>query len=234
MNKINPFVIIATYNETENIKKLVPMLLSLEGINVLIIDDNSPDGTADIVNEFSAQSNSVYLIKREGKLGYGTAVMAGIKKAMELNASHIITMDADFSHDPAEIPNFIEALKDSDMVIGSRYINGVRILNWELSRLFLSVFANKYVNFILGFDVTDCTSGFRGYRAEIFNKIDLSKITSNGYSFIVELLFKINKAGFTINELPIIYSERRLGQSKMSKKVIWESFFKPWALKFFG
>lgn len=225
-------MIIATYNERENMQNLIPSIFQyVPNANLLIVDDNSPDGTANVIENLKGTFPGLHLLKRAGKLGYGTAFVDGFAYAFERGAERIITMDADFSHDPAEIPHMLETSADTDVVVGSRYFHGVRILNWPLRRLLLSAFANRYVNLILRMHLKDCTSGFRCYKAEALKAIDFRHIKSRGYSFLVELLFRIKRKGFTIKEYPIVYTERREGQSKMSKSLIIESFFRPLLLR---
>jgi dolichol-phosphate mannosyltransferase len=169
---------------------------------------------------------------REGKLGYGSAVLEGFRKALDLGSTYIVTLDADFSHDPKEIPALLAALEKADIAIGSRYTGGVRVLNWHVSRLLLSLFANRYVRTILGIPVDDATSGYRAYRRRAIEAILESRIDSQGYSFLVEILYRAYKRGMQITEVPIVYSERREGQSKMSKGVIFEAMLRPWLLRF--
>jgi dolichol-phosphate mannosyltransferase len=174
---------------------------------------------------------NLHLIRRPGKLGYGTAFIDGFTYALDQDAELIISMDADFSHDPAEIPQFLDIISDADVVIGSRYINGIRILNWAFHRLLLSTFANRYVNLVLNMHLKDCTSGYRCYRAEVLKKIAYRQIKTRGYAFLVEILFRVKQAGCKIVEHPIVYTERREGQSKMSKSLIIESIFRPMLLR---
>ena len=222
------FVVIATYNERDNIEKLVPAIFRiLPDTNLLIVDDNSPDGTSNLVTELKDRYPGLHLVTRSGKLGYGTAFIRGFEYALEHDTEIIVTMDADFSHDPEEIPRFIEKINGADVVVGSRYVNGIRILNWPLRRLLLSSFANMYVNLVLNMKIKDCTSGFRCYRAEVFNKIPFPECKSRGYAFLVEVLYRVKQAGFAIVEHPVVYTERREGQSKMSRSLIIESFFRP-------
>jgi dolichol-phosphate mannosyltransferase len=232
-NTGSTFVVIAAYNEAANLETLVPRLLDLlPDASVVIVDDNSPDGTPALLGRLADASPRVAPLIREGKLGYGTAVLAGFKRALEMGAERIVTMDADFSHDPADVPRLIEALGQADVAIGSRYFQGVRVLNWAVSRLLLSLFANKYVSTILGFRVADATSGFRAYRRVAAEAVASERITSHGYSFLVEVLYRVYKRGFRLQEVPIIYAERREGQSKMSNKVIFEAVLRPWQLRF--
>ena len=220
--------VIASYNEAENIESIISEVLSQNDFtDILIVDDNSPDGTADLIERYQAKDSRVHLIKRAGKLGYGTAFIEGFTYAIDKGYDYIFSMDADHSHDPADLNRFLEMMEDADCVIGSRYIDGIRIINWPLRRLFLSVFANRYVRFITGLKYHDCTSGFRCYRADILKKSGYQNLTSNGYSFLVEILYGAFKKNARIKEVPIIFTERASGKSKMSQKVIFEAFFTP-------
>ncbi len=227
-------VVVATYNERENIERLVPILLSLPvSASVIVVDDGSPDGTAEGVRKAGENSpGRVDLIERSGKLGYGSAFVEGFRRALESGFEQIVSRDAEFSHDPESIPGMIESLQDADMVIGSRYVGGIRILNWTMSRLLLSCSANRYINTILRFKLTDCTSGFRAYRAEVLRSIDLDRAGSRGYAFLVEILEMVTRKKFKVAEFPIVYTERQAGRSKMSHGVILEAVFRPWQLLF--
>lgn len=227
------FIVLATYNEAANLKLLIPQLREIvpDG-GVIVVDDNSPDGSPNLLSEFAERDPHVVPIIRSGKLGYGSAVLTGFKKALELGADFVVTLDADFSHDPAAIPQLLAALQDADIALGSRYYQGVRVLNWHVSRLLLSLFANRYVRLILGIPVADATSGFRAYRRAAIEAILESRIDSQGYSFLVEILYRAYRKGMRLVEVPIIYSERREGQSKMSKGVIFEAMLRPWLLRF--
>lgn len=230
MNKV--LVIIPTYNEIENVKKIIPIVLEQnENIDILIVDDNSPDKTGDYVESLSKENNRIKLIRREKKLGLGTAYIAGFKYAVQNNYSYVFEMDADFSHDPKEINNFLEAIKDADVVLGSRYINGVRVLNWPMRRLLLSYFASVYTRVITGLPVKDATGGFKCFRIDVLKAIDLDRIKSNGYSFQIEMTFKAYKKGFRIKEIPIVFLDRVKGKSKMSKKIVIEAIFMVWKLR---
>lgn len=228
----NVLVIIPTYNEIENVKKIIPVVLEQnENIDVLIVDDNSPDKTGDYVESLSKDNNRIKLIRREKKLGLGTAYIAGFKYAVTHKYDYVFEMDADFSHDPNEINNFLEAIKDADVVLGSRYINGVRVLNWPMHRLLLSYFASVYTRIITGLPVKDATGGFKCFRIEVLKAIDLDRIKSNGYSFQIEMTFKAYKKGFRIKEIPIVFLDRVKGKSKMSKKIVLEAIFMVWKLR---
>jgi dolichol-phosphate mannosyltransferase len=226
-------VVLATYNEASNLSALIPRLSELlPRANIVVVDDSSPDGTPALLNTLARKFPNVVPVIRPGKLGYGSAVLDGFRRALELGADRIATMDADFSHDPADVPRLLEGLENADVAIGSRYFQGVRILNWHVSRLLLSLFANRYVKTILGFRVEDATSGFRAYRRPVIEAITTTRIGSQGYSFLVEVLYRVFRLGFRIVEVPIIYSERREGQSKMSNRVIREAMIRPWMLRF--
>ncbi|MFQ5416656.1 MAG: polyprenol monophosphomannose synthase [Myxococcota bacterium] len=225
-------VIVATYNERSNIEQLIPALMTSDVTpNVLIVDDRSPDGTGEAVRKCMARfPGRVALVEREGKLGYGSAIIAGFKKVLSDDFDVIVTMDADFSHDPRAVASLVESLADADLCIGSRYVNGIRILNWSMSRLLLSAGANLYVNTILRYGITDCTSGFRAYRSDVLRGVDLDRASARGYAFLVELLELVIARGGRVAEAPIVYTERRVGKSKMSRKVIVESVVRPWIL----
>ena len=230
MNKA--LIIIPTYNEIENSKKLIPQLLEMYPfINILVVDDNSPDGTADFVKQLSEKDDRVHLLKRERKMGLGTAYVAGFRYMLENNYDLAFEMDADFSHDPKEIKNFLKAAEETDLVIGSRYINGVNVINWPMSRLLLSWFANKYTRVITGMPICDSTGGFKCFRREVLKSIDLKEVRSNGYAFQIELNFKAWKKGFRLKEIPIIFVDRVQGTSKMSKKIVHEAIFMVWKLR---
>lgn len=225
-------VIIPTYNEIENIENIVSTTLRVQpGIHILVIDDNSPDGTAEKVKTLQKTNPQIFMVQRPGKLGLGTAYVAGFKFALENGYKYIFEMDADFSHDPKEIPNFLKAMEDSDLVVGSRYIKGVNVVNWPLSRLLLSYFANRYTRFITGLPMCDSTGGYKCFRREVLESINLDKIHSGGYSFQIEMNFKAWKNGFRIKEIPIIFIDRAIGKSKMSKKIVREAVIMVWLLK---
>ena len=225
-------IIIPTYNEIENIEKLIKDILSFdENIDILVVDDGSPDGTGNRVKELKKIYNKLFLVEREGKLGLGTAYVVGFKFALQ-NGYHVVfEMDADFSHDPKEIPNFLKAIKDADLVIGSRYISGVNVVNWPLRRLMLSYFANRYTSIVTGLPLCDSTGGYKCLRREVLESINLDKIHSGGYSFQIEINFKAWKKGFRIKEIPIIFIDRAVGKSKMSRAIIREAVWMVWKLK---
>jgi dolichol-phosphate mannosyltransferase len=221
--------IVATYNEADNIARLIPEVLErLPDTSILVVDDNSPDGTAALVRAIGDLDPRVSVMCRTGQRGYGSAMIAGLSYAIEKGFDRILTLDADFSHDPADLPRLLRALDDGDVAVGSRYIGGVRVINWDVRRLLLSLSANAYVRWLSGLPCVDCTSGFRAYRATVFSSVRLETIYTTGYAFLPELLFKLGAV--RVIEVPICYTERRVGQSKMSKRVIAEAVIRPWAL----
>ncbi|HEX6790475.1 MAG TPA: polyprenol monophosphomannose synthase [Candidatus Krumholzibacteria bacterium] len=226
-------VIIPTYNERENIERIAQQVLALpQDLHVLVVDDNSPDGTGTLVEEWSAREPRVHVLHRPGKLGLGGAYIAGFKWALaNTDARFLFEMDADFSHDPRAIPRFFDAIKEADLVIGSRYVNGITVVNWPLSRLFLSIFANKYTRVITGMPLHDATAGFKCFRRAVLEALPLDRIKSDGYSFQIEMHFHVWKRGYRIIEMPIIFTDRLVGQSKMSRRIVWEAAFMVWKLR---
>lgn len=225
-------IITPTFNELDNITKLIPEVLSKhDSIDVLVVDDNSPDGTGDYVEELCKTNNRVHLLRRPQKMGLGTAYIAGFKYALQNGYDYIFEMDADFSHDPKEIPNFLNAIKTYDLVLGSRYKNGVNVINWPMSRLLLSYFANIYTRVITGLHTHDATGGFKCFRRSVLEAINLDAIKSNGYAFQIEMTFKAFKKGFNIGEIPIVFVDRVTGKSKMSKKIVREAVIMVWKLR---
>ncbi len=232
MSDKKSLVIIPTYNELENLPRLIPVVLSQdESINILIVDDGSPDGTGKFVKDEMQKNNRIHLLEREKKMGLGTAYIAGFKYALQNNYDFIFEMDADFSHDPNELKNFLVAIKENDLVLGSRYINGVRVLNWPMARLLLSFFASVYTRIITGMPVKDATGGFKCFRKKVLEAIDLDKVKSNGYSFQIEMTFKAYSKGFKVKEIPIVFIDRVKGKSKMSKKIVREAVTMVWKLR---
>ncbi|MEW6621159.1 MAG: polyprenol monophosphomannose synthase [bacterium] len=232
---MSTLVIIPTYNEKDNVQKLIPQILNLEGkINVLIVDDNSPDGTGEVVNKLKEEfPDRVFVIHRPGKLGFASAYLEGFQFGLKMDVDYIISMDADFSHNPDFLPKFISKLKDYDVVVGSRYTHGtVSVVNWPIKRLILSRFANLYAKIVTGLKINDCTSGFVGYRANVLEGINFKNIVSDGYSFLIEMKYRAYKKGYKLTEVPIVFEERRLGQSKMSKRIIFEALFVVWRIRF--
>jgi dolichol-phosphate mannosyltransferase len=221
--------LVVTYNEADNITRLIPAILAhVPHSSVLVVDDNSPDGTATAVRALGEHDSRVVVVCRQNERGYGSAMVAGMKRAIAEGYDVILTLDADFSHDPADLPRLLAALDDADVSVGSRYVGGVRVLNWEVRRLLLSLAANAYVRFLSGLACVDCTSGFRGYRVDALQRVRLESIGTTGYAFLPELLFSLD--GARVAEVPICYTERRLGKSKMSKGVIVEAVIRPWIL----
>ena len=225
-------VIIPTYNESENIGRIVPLVLEKDpSIHVLIVDDNSPDGTGRIADEMANQDERISVIHRQSKSGLGTAYITGFKFALENGYDLVFEMDCDFSHDPKYIVEFLKAAKDVDLVLGSRYISGVNVINWPMSRLLLSYYANVYSRLVTGLPVRDATGGFKCFRREVLEAIDLDRVKSNGYSFQIEMSFRAWKKGFRIKEIPIVFEDRKVGQSKMSKRIVREAVWMVWRLR---
>jgi len=225
-------VVIPTYNERANIEGITREILSLSDIvEVLIVDDNSPDGTGDIADGLATSEPRIHAMHRAGKLGLGSAYIAGFKYALKDGYDYVFEMDADYSHDPKEIPNFLTAIKDADVVIGSRYVGGVRILNWPIKRLMLSYSASVYTRLITGIKLIDCTSGYKCFRREVLEALNLDKVHSDGYSFQIELNFLCQQKGFRLVEMPIVFTERKEGHSKMNKGIIFEALLVVWILK---
>jgi dolichol-phosphate mannosyltransferase len=229
-------VIIPTYNERENIAKIIPAVLGQDpSIDILIVDDGSPDGTGEIVDGIAAANPRVHALHRSGKLGLGTAYVAGFKWALERSYDFIFEMDADFSHNPDRLPAFLEAIKSADLVLGSRYQNGqINVVNWPISRLFLSYSANIYARRITGLRIFDATGGFKCFRRRVLEAIDLSDVKSNGYAFQIEMTFRAWKKGFRIVEIPIVFVDRTEGSSKMSKRIVREAVWMVWRLRWWG
>lgn len=230
MQKSDSIVIIPTYNEKENIENIVRAVLGLEhGFHILVIDDGSPDGTADIVKRLMTDefAGRLHLVQRTGKLGLGTAYIAGFKWALAHDYEYIFEMDADFSHDPKDLPRLYDACAShgADVAIGSRYITGVNVVNWPMGRVLMSYYASKYVRLVTGIPVHDTTAGFKCYRREVLNTIDLDAIRFKGYAFQIEMKFTAHKLGFKVAEVPVIFVNRQLGTSKMSGGIFGEAFF---------
>lgn len=227
-------IVIPTYNEKENIQRLVKEILALNlNIQIIIVDDNSPDGTGSIADRLTIEFlDKVFVIHRQGKLGFASAYLEGIQAALQMNIDYIFSMDADFSHNPRYLSELIEQLKNYDVVVGSRYMHGtVSVVNWPIKRLILSRAANFYAKIVTGLKINDCTSGFVGYKREVLERINFQDILSDGYSFLIEMKYRANKKGFRLTEIPIIFEERRLGQSKMSKRIMFEALFVVWRLR---
>lgn len=222
MNK--GLVIIPTYNERENIDNIIYRVLSQPvELDVMIVDDNSPDGTGEIVRQIAKRDKRVHLIERPDKKGLGTAYIEGFKWAIKEGYDYIFEMDADFSHNPNDLPRIYDELKRYDLVIGSRYSNGISVVNWPISRVMLSFFANIFARHVTGVPVMDLTSGFKGFRRKVLQKINLDRIRADGYGFQIEMHFYTYYLGFKVKEIPIIFVDRRSGRSKMSKQIIFEA-----------
>jgi len=226
-------VVIPTYNEAANIPTVINRILAIDGValEILIVDDNSPDGTGELVASWAEREPRLHLMRRPGKMGLGTAYVAGFRYALQNDYEVIIEMDADLSHDPADLPRLLEKIDDYDLVIGSRYLKESGVVNWPLSRLMLSQFANWYTRAITRMPIHDCTSGFKCIRSGALQNIHLDHIVSSGYAFQIELHYKIWRKGSRICEIPIVFTERQQGKSKMSRKVQLEAATLVWRLK---
>lgn len=219
-----PLVIIPTYNEQENVRAIAAAIFqAYPGVEILFVDDNSPDGTGNIVKEMAQADRRVHLLHQEDKRGLGRAYIAGFKWALARDYTHMFEMDADFSHNPAEIPKFLAAAQNADLVLGSRYLNGIRIINWPLSRLILSQAASTYVRALTGMPFSDPTGGYKCFRRAVLEAVDLDGVKSNGYSFQIEMTYMAWKLGFRIREVPIIFEDRRSGHSKMNPAIVREA-----------
>ena len=224
-------VIVPTYNERENIPRLAVRLLSLPTpVDLLVVDDNSPDGTGKIADELAAKHPSIHVLHRSEKNGLGRAYVAGFLWALERDYEFIFEMDGDFSHNPDDIPAFLKAAKDADLILGSRYVNGIRIINWPLNRLMLSKSAATYVHIVTGMPFTDPTGGYKCFHRRALKAIDLSQVRSNGYSFQIEMTHKLWRQGMKIVEVPIVFTGRFHGVSKMSGHIVREAFLMVWRL----
>lgn len=227
-----PVIIIPTYNEKENIEGIVQDILNLEcGVSILIVDDNSPDGTGEIADRLSEKVPEVHVRHRPGKQGLGSAYRFGFTEALDMGATCIFEMDADYSHDPRYIPQFLSAIGDHDVVIGSRYVEGGGIENWGLARELISRGGNFYARLCTGLKLNDATSGYRCYRSEVLKAIDIPRVNASGYGFQVELAYVCITMGFDVFELPIVFTDRRVGESKMSKNIVWEAMWMVAGLK---
>ena len=225
-------VISPTFNERKNIKIFIDTVLNDNPtFDLLIVDDNSPDGTSEKVRELQSEFENLHLVVREKKLGLGTAYIFGFKWALDRNYDIIVQMDADLSHNPKDLSMMVENLNDNDLVIGSRYIRGISVVNWPLRRLMLSYGANTYSRMITGMPIMDGTGGFKAWKSEVLGDVDLDSVRSQGYSFQIEMNFRAWIKGYKIKELPIIFSDRTIGQSKMSKKIVYEAIFMVWRLR---
>lgn len=233
MSERRGLIITPTYNERDNIPRLVPLVLAQDArLDILIIDDHSPDGTGDLADALAADEPRVHVLHRAGKLGLGTAYIDGFRWGIERGYDWLFEMDADFSHDPAHLPEFINALEEFDVVLGSRYLGGrVTVVNWPVARLLLSYFANVYARAITGVPMADLTSGYKAFRREVLEAVQLERVESEGYAFQIEMTTRAWKRGYRIGEIPIVFVDRTSGDSKMSKKIIREAVWKVWKLR---
>jgi dolichol-phosphate mannosyltransferase len=229
-------VIVPTYNESENVTRIVPLILSQDPLlDVLVVDDNSPDGTGQLADELAAANPRVHVLHRAGKEGLGRAYLAGFRWALERDYEFIFEMDADFSHDPAHIPEFLAAIRTADLVLGSRYRDGkVTVVNWPMTRLMLSYGANIYARAVTGLRLGDGTGGFKCFRRRVLAAIPLDEVRSNGYAFQIEMSFRAWKRGFRIAEIPIVFHDRTEGESKMSKGIVREAILMVWRLRWWA
>lgn len=230
---MNVLVVIPTYNERENLPGLVRAILARDGYRVMVVDDGSPDGTGAVADELAGEfPGRVEVVHRTGKRGLGRSYVDGLTRAIAEGTSDLICqMDADWSHDPQYLPAMAEAAETHDVVIGSRYLNGVSVVNWPLRRLFLSAFANRYIHLVTGLRINDCTSGFRCWRREMLARLPLDRVVSDGYAFLVEMIYEAQARGARIGEVPIVFVERRVGASKLSGGVVFESMLTPWRMR---
>ena len=229
-------VIVPTYNERANIAKLIETVLAQDRrLDVLVVDDGSPDGTGAIVDAIREREPRVNVLHRAAKMGLGTAYLAGFRWALDAGYAYIFEMDADFSHDPGHIPSFLAAIEGADVVLGSRYRHGkVTVVNWPISRLLLSYTANAYARGVTGLQLWDATGGFKCFRREVLEAIDLTSVRSNGYAFQIEMSFRAWKRGFRIVEIPIVFTDRSEGESKMSRRIVWEAVWMVWRLRWWA
>jgi dolichol-phosphate mannosyltransferase len=229
---VKALVIIPTYNERENLIELLGKIFALGlPVEVLIVDDNSPDGTGALADEMAAADPRVHVIHRPGKMGLGSAYVAGFKYVLDRDYDAAFEMDADFSHNPESLPEFLRELETNDLVLGSRYLHGVTVVNWPLTRLILSYAANVYSRVVTGMNIKDATGGFKCFRRQVLEAIDWSRVKSDGYGFQIEINFKAYRKGFRIKEIPILFVDRRAGVSKMSRRIIWEAAYMVWRLR---
>ena len=226
-------IVMPTYNERDNLPRMAQQILQLPTkVDLLVVDDNSPDGTGKLADELAAKHPEIHVLHRTGKNGLGRAYLAGVTWALERDYEFIFEMDGDFSHNPDDIPSFLRAAQDADLVLGSRYRNGIRVINWPLKRLMLSMGAGMYVRMVTGMPVSDPTGGFKCFRRQTLLGLNLDEIRSNGYSFQIEMTHKIWRKGQRIAEVPIIFTDRFQGSSKMSRKIVFEALFMVWRVWF--
>ena len=225
-------VVVPTYNEAMNLPSIVPQILEQDArLEVLVVDDNSPDGTGRLADQMAAADPRVHVLHRPGKGGLGKAYLAGFRWALERDYELVFEMDADFSHDPKFLVEFLRAVEDADLVVGSRYKTGVNVINWPISRLLLSLGANQYARCITGLPITDSTGGFKCFRRRVLEAIDFDRVRSNGYAFQIEMSFRAWKKGFRLVEIPIVFTDRVEGQSKMNKRIVREAIWMVWWLR---
>jgi dolichol-phosphate mannosyltransferase len=225
-------VVVPTYNERTNIPTLVPgILLQDPRLEVLVVDDNSPDGTGQLADELARADDRVHVLHRPAKEGLGKAYLAGFRWALDRGYDYVFEMDADFSHDPKFLPDFLREIEDADLVVGSRYKSGVNVINWPISRLLLSIGANQYARLVTGLPLADSTGGFKCFRRKVLEAIPLERVKSNGYAFQIEVSFLAWKKGFRIREIPIVFTDRVEGHSKMSRKIVREAIWMVWWLR---
>jgi dolichol-phosphate mannosyltransferase len=229
-------VIVPTYNERENIERLVATVLAQDAsLDILVVDDGSPDGTGEIIDRIAEQNPRVHAVHRAKKMGLGTAYLTGFRWALERDYAYIFEMDADFSHDPAHLPQFLKAIQDCDLVLGSRYRNGrVTVVNWPMTRLLLSYCANIYARVVTGLELGDATGGFKCFRRSVLEAIPLDDVRSNGYAFQIEMSFRAVRKNFRITEIPIVFVDRTDGESKMSKHIVREAIWMVWRLRWWA
>jgi dolichol-phosphate mannosyltransferase len=225
-------VVVPTYNERTNIPLLVPAILLQDArLEVLVVDDNSPDGTGQLAEDLARADARVHVLHRPTKAGLGKAYLAGFRWALERGYDYVFEMDADFSHDPKFLPEFLRGIEEADLVVGSRYKSGVNVINWPISRLLLSIGANQYARLVTGLPLSDSTGGFKCFRRQVLEAIALERVKSNGYAFQIEMSFLAWKKGFRIKEIPIVFTDRVEGQSKMSKRIVREAIWMVWWLR---
>ncbi|MDX1622494.1 MAG: polyprenol monophosphomannose synthase [Gemmatimonadota bacterium] len=225
-------VIVPTYDERDNLPRLVPRILSADGrLEILVVDDASPDGTGDLAERMASEEPRLHVLHRPGKLGLGSAYIAGFRWALDRSYELVFEMDADLSHDPEHLPEFLALAGEHDLVVGSRYTRGVTVVNWPMGRLLLSWLANKYARAVTGLPFNDLTSGYKCYRREVLEMLDLDAIRSTGYAFQIETVFRTWHAGFRVVELPIVFVDRNVGESKMSERIVWEAIWMVWRMR---